>query len=455
MKLILTLFLNVLPIVVLSQFIKLHNFNVVNGEFPHGKLISDGTFLYGITSSGGLNDYGVIYKIKPDGSQFSKIYDFNEVDGKRPYASLYYDGLYLYGKTSDGGINGGYGTIYKIKPDGTGFTKLFDFDDINYNNMNNFSDGALVSDGTFLYGTTNYGGIGAGCIFKIKSDGTAFEKLFDFNGPDGSIPIGSLYFNGSKLFGMTQEGGSTGRGVAYSINTDGTGYKKLIDFELSNGKLPRGSLISDGTYLFGMTSQGGANNLGLIFKIKEDGTEFTVLKDFSNSSGSHPQGSLQLNGEFLYGTFRYGGFGSTGGIFKIKLDGSNYEIIYHFGINNTIAPDDIYSDGSFLYGATTGLSNSEKVGLVFKFIENTSGIDNFISSDNVKIYPNPSNDLITIALNSKLVGSKYSVYNSLGQTLMKGIIDSEFTQINLMNFSSGSYFINFGENNKQYLLMKN
>ncbi len=454
MKFILSLFLISLPIVVSSQLIKLHDFNVVNGEFPKGNLVYDGTFLYGITSSGGLNDFGVIYKIKPDGTQFSKIYDFNVVGGYGPYASLYFDGIFLYGKTTNGGTDG-YGTIYKIKPDGTNFTKLFDFDQFNYNNQNNFSDGALISDGTFLYGTTLFGGYGSGCIFKIKSDGTSFEKIFDFNTPDGISPVGSLYFNGSKLFGMTLQGGSSGWGVIYSINTDGTGYTKLIDFNLSNGKYPRGSLISDGTYLYGMTSEGGENNLGVVFKIKEDGTDFTLLKEFSNPSGFNPQGSLQLNGDFLYGTFRYGGFGSTGGIFKIKLDGSNYQIIYNFGIDNKVAPNDIYSDGSFLYGASTGSQDGETVGFVFKFIENTSGVDNFLSSDFVKIYPNPTNDLITIALNSKFVGSKYSVHNSLGQTLMKGCIDSEIMQINLMNYSSGSYFIRISENNEIYLLMKN
>ena len=34
-----------------------------NGQFPEGPLISDGTFLYGVTPAGGTANLGVIFKI--------------------------------------------------------------------------------------------------------------------------------------------------------------------------------------------------------------------------------------------------------------------------------------------------------------------------------------------------------------------------------------------------------
>jgi len=48
------------------------------------------------------------------------------MDGKSPYSSLYYDGNFLYGMTIQGGVNDS-GIIFKIKPDGTGYVKLLDF----------------------------------------------------------------------------------------------------------------------------------------------------------------------------------------------------------------------------------------------------------------------------------------------------------------------------------------
>lgn len=54
-------------------------------------------------------------------------------------------------------------------------------------------------------------------------------------------------------------------------------YSKLLDFNGTNGSAPLGSLTLSGNILYGMTSQGGVNNLGRIFKINTDGTGYTML----------------------------------------------------------------------------------------------------------------------------------------------------------------------------------
>ncbi len=111
-----------------AQYSKLLDFgNKTDGYFPNSSLISDGTFLYGMTSGGGSNDLGTIYKIKPDGTGFAKLLDFDgTTTGSNPYGSLISDGIFLYGMAARGGLNG-QGIIFKIKPDGTGFIDLLDF----------------------------------------------------------------------------------------------------------------------------------------------------------------------------------------------------------------------------------------------------------------------------------------------------------------------------------------
>lgn len=109
------------------------------------------------------------------------------------------------------------------------YTKLVDFEETT---MGRGPNGSLISDGTYLYGMTNLGGTdGLGTVFKVKPDGTGFEKLLDFTGvANGAKPVGSLYFDGSTLYGMTQNGGTTDDGTVFKILPDGTGFAKMHDF---------------------------------------------------------------------------------------------------------------------------------------------------------------------------------------------------------------------------------
>lgn len=109
------------------------------------------------------------------------------------------------------------------------YTKLLDFDNTTNGGV---PYGSLISDGTFQYVTTRFGGtINSGTVFKIKPDGTGFTMISDFaSAGDGNDPQGALISDGTLLFGMTSFGGSTGDGTLFKIMPDGTGYVKLLDF---------------------------------------------------------------------------------------------------------------------------------------------------------------------------------------------------------------------------------
>ena len=60
-----------------GQYTKIFDFGKApNGNSPRGELVSDGTFLYGMTNSGGMNLKGVIFKIKADGTAYSMLHEF-------------------------------------------------------------------------------------------------------------------------------------------------------------------------------------------------------------------------------------------------------------------------------------------------------------------------------------------------------------------------------------------
>ncbi|MFZ2205519.1 MAG: choice-of-anchor tandem repeat GloVer-containing protein [Minisyncoccia bacterium] len=356
-----------LPNFSFGQYTKLHDFNGTTGNQPFGSLISDGTFLYGMTEYGGTNSAGAIFKIKPNGTGYSKLLNFYSTNGSYPSGDLISDGTFLFGMTEYGGANN-FGTIFKIMPDGSGYTNLLDFDGTT---NGKYPTSSLISDGTFLYGMTGKGGInGKGVVFKIKPDGTGYSKLLDFSGTaNGSSPLGSLISDGVFLYGMTHDGGSSDYGVLFKIDSNGTGFTKLLDFTNTNGMYPYGSLISDGVFLYGMTSVGGANSMGVIFKIKLDGTGYSKLFDFSGgASGKVPNSSLISDGTFLYGMTQYGGTSDNGVIFKIKQDGTGFSKLLNFaGATNGQYPTGSFvKNGTFLYGMT-GQGGTNNKGIIFKY----------------------------------------------------------------------------------------
>ncbi len=428
-----------------AQYTTILNFaGIPNGASPYGSLISDGTFLYGITSLGGTSNAGTIFKIKPDGTAYSKLSDipsYTEGD-------LFNDGTFMYGLLPNGGSQG-EGTIFKIKTDGTGYSIIYDFS--TPGSGGHKPEGSLISDGTFLYGMTS---LNNGNIFKINKDGTGYSVLHNFgssNGPDGSNPWGSLVFDGTFLYGMTTTGGAYicsngGCGTIFKIKPDGTAYSILYNFD--NGRNPtNGYLISIGNFLFGMTNSGGSSQQGTIFKIKNDGTSFAKLLDFTGlmGNGGLPSGSLTYDGTYLYGMGTSGGsLGCNvgcGSIVQVKPDGTGYAKLYDFsGIGDGSSPyGSLFFNGNSLYGMTL-LGGTNSHGTIFKFHSAGMGITENNSETDFKIYPNPSNGTFTI--DTKENDYKLFITDILGAIVYQSEIKNVKSEIDLSKQPNGIYFIN-------------
>ena len=154
--------------------------------------------------------------------------------------------------------------------------------------------GSVTLSGSKLYGMTYGGGsFGTGTLFSMNTDGTGFSLLHSFDNSTGAYPQGSLTLSGSKLYGMTSGGGSFGPyGTIFSVNIDGTGYSVLRSFAgaYSDGSAPNGSLTLSGSKLYGMTYQGGSGNGGAVFSMNTNGTAFSLLRSFRGlaSDGAYP-----------------------------------------------------------------------------------------------------------------------------------------------------------------------
>lgn len=312
----------------------------------------------------------------------------------------------LFGMTSRGGAQD-LGTIFRMSgSDGEGVVLLSFIDDNILDASDNYGRspfGSLVLGGTTLYGMANKGGASYGTVFRINTDGSGLDVLHRFGGfsTDGQDPVGSLRLIGSTLYGMTPEtgiGAVDSSGTIFKINTDGTGYTQLHQFNFfdpDNGASPQGDLTFDGTALYGVTTTGGANRYsetsgmfmpgGAIFTINLDGSGFRLLHSFpadDPNDGRAPEGTLLLLGTTLYGMTFFRGAGSKpwpaecydnpdapdycysptaparpGIIYRINTNGSGYEILRTFELGPTgqgYPVGSLSSDGQLLYGMTSG-----------------------------------------------------------------------------------------------------
>jgi len=362
-----------------------------NGNGPAGALVSDGTYLYGTTAFGGANGWGAVFKIKTDGTGYTNLYDFpGAPGGYQPAGGLFFDGSYLYGMTTLGGTNG-LGTIFKIMPDGSNFSTTLD---LSGSATGSFPYGALISDGTYLYGMTHDGGTNdSGVVFRILPNGASFSKLIDFGSNNGRLPYRDLLYDGTYLYGMTSQGGANNMGTLFKVLPDGTNYSKLMDLAgAANGSYPYGSLITDGVYLYGMTSFGGVNGMGTIFKLLTNGSGYTKLADLDGTTtGSYPFYDLLLDGSLLYGTTSSGGLNGNGTVFSISTAGGSLTTLVDFSSSTTgnNSRSTLISDGSFLYG-TTQMGGANNMGVLFKVNISATGISFSEKKFRFSLSPNPA-----------------------------------------------------------------
>jgi uncharacterized repeat protein (TIGR03803 family) len=374
-----------------SGFALLKEFTSDDGVSSNTSLVLSGSTLYGTTSSGGPNgdqDQGTVFALNTDGSGYIVLKDFDGGDDGGMPKGLVQSGVTLYGTTQQGGAFGS-GTVFAVNTNGSGFAVLKAFA--------NGDDGAhpsvgLVLSNTTLFGTTTMGGeYGFGTMFSVETDGSGYTELMSFAGGDGANPSGNLLLAGGTLFGTTAQGGKWAQGTVFKINIDGSGYTVLKDFKWSDGADPYGgTLVLSGATLYG-TTFGGGNNCGTVFKVNTDGSGYSVLYVFSamngitgaNADGAGPSGGLVLSGSTLYGTTSSGGTGGNGTVFAVNTDGSGFSVLHSFSeVGPIFWNQNTNADGAWpcglvlsdqtLYG-TAGGGGLNGDGTVFKVNTDGSG----------------------------------------------------------------------------------
>ena len=191
-----------------------------DGGQPQGGLISDSSGnLYGTTSMGGADQVGVAFKLNTASGE-TVLHSFTggtgTDDGEFPYAGLIRDNTgNLYGTTTEGGLDT-WGVVFKLDAIGNE-TVLYSF--------TGGADGKEPVAGLVrssvgnLFGTTAFGGThDEGVVFLLGTTGKEIVLHSFTGGADGGQPWASLIRDSAgNFYGTTYSGGSYNAGVVFKL----------------------------------------------------------------------------------------------------------------------------------------------------------------------------------------------------------------------------------------------
>jgi len=161
-------------------FTVLHNFDRPHGANPIGGLIvaPDGN-LYGITSNGGTNDDGTIFRLTKTGQSFVVLHNFDGVHGGTPVSIMQHTNGTLYGLTQNGGAHG-KGVFFSFKAGLPSFVALL--------TASGKAGQTVQILGTGLTGTTSVK-FGSGSASFTVASNTYMTAIVPTTGTTGAVSV--------------------------------------------------------------------------------------------------------------------------------------------------------------------------------------------------------------------------------------------------------------------------
>ena len=340
-----------------------------------------------------------------------------------------------------------------VTPATTGYNLLYSFKG---NPDGEYASGRLAMLNGALFSTTDYGGTGGGTLFKVSTSG-AEHVIREFNGANGTEPVGGPINAAGLLYGTTYSGGASDFGTIFAASASGkeTILHSFTGVGASQGSTdgagPLASLTTYNGTMYGTTNAGGwcsssTSGCGTVFSVTSGGA-YHLLYSFqgmsaSSSDGAAPWANLvALNGK-LYGTTSYGGAcslsGGCGVVFAISTTGKE-QVLYRFkssGGDGTTPYAGLVALNGKLYGVTQG-GGAHGFGTIFEIT--TSGSEHVLysfqgSTDGAY----PQGDLVNI--NGTLYGTtRQAGANSLG-TLFRTTTSGKVTVLHSFGASGdGGY----------------
>ncbi|MBK9636786.1 MAG: T9SS type A sorting domain-containing protein [Bacteroidetes bacterium] len=146
---------------------------------------------------------------------------------------------------------------------------------------------------------------------------------------------------------------------------------------------------------------------------------------------------------------------------RLLKGGFNTEICV--SIRTTISdtfsfPTVIHSNFSFFPEAATPTTDKQKIyyhqkdgtqifHIYLRYRTGTTGMNEHLNTENIKVYPNPTNSVFNLVLSQPLDHFTVIIYSLLGKELSKS---SNNSSIDISNFTNGIYFLTIKQNDRNW-----
>ena len=333
-----------------GTYTDLHDFTVAD-NVTNSTPLAEGPsgILYGASNDGGVNGLGCVFSVSTSGV-VTLLHSFTSTEGTEISPLTFGQDGKLYGTTTYGPSNGP-GTAFSLSTNGAGFKTIHTFPA----GTNPTGRLTLAAHGAF-YGETSKSG--AAAIYKMTTAGSVSTMHALSIDGEGSSPVSLTLGSDGKMYGAAENWGPHNRGTVFTIAGDGTfSVLNSFDFTGPDGYDPFGSLVqaNDGNF-YGTTWAGGAHDKGTVYRLSQAGV-ITTIHSFDGTDGVRPGAGLTIAADgFLYGTTIGGGtVGDFGTIFKISTGGAFTSLHSFNGVDGSEPATEMVQarDGNF-YGSTAG-----------------------------------------------------------------------------------------------------
>jgi len=368
------------PLPAQTGFTEIYAFGAApDAQAPGGLVRGPDGALYGLSTAGGANDYGAVFRLQPPASPAapwteSVLYSFatlSEGPAGNFQAPIFGPNGALYGVTA--------GTVFQLRPPNSPGgpwteTTLYTFQPPPVWAFPLF----IAADG-ILYGTAYGGGYGQGMVFALsppQSPGLAWTQhtIYSFTGTvDGSVPLSLIAGPNGVLYGTTALGGTYNNGVLFQLTPSGDprgAWRQtvLFNFNLSTGApgySPRASIslyndgaiygtayLSTGYLMQWQPGAGGAWTQTVLYTFSPNGTILSSPLILHNGNLFGTTATINTWGDQYFG----------GDVFELQKPAApggpwTEVILHHFQKLDSPHGNIVFDNGGVIYGATD-LSNA-------------------------------------------------------------------------------------------------
>jgi hypothetical protein len=285
----------------------------------------------------------------------------------------------------------------------------------------------------------------------------------------GSCDAFLVKFNSSGVMQWGTYYGGAGVDIGYSCATDATGNVYLAG-DTQQEFLPASSgMTTIGAH---QSAYGGGYSDGFLVKfdsngLRQWGTYYGgSLLDVSFSCATDASGNVYMSGN----TQSSAGIATSGAhqttlndafLVSFNSSGVRQSGTYYGGIKNVCTSDasgNVYMTGYTQSNsdiATAGAhqtangNNGYSDAFLVKFSGISMGINETINDKLFSIYPNPTQSIVNVKADTKLIGAVYNIYDNTGKVVLSGKINTENTSVDLEKLAAGIYLFSIRENVKQ------